>query len=58
VGDDLTDLAIFEAVGCPMTPNDGVAEAKKRAIYVTNAKGGEGAVREICDLLVQAKAES
>jgi 3-deoxy-D-manno-octulosonate 8-phosphate phosphatase (KDO 8-P phosphatase) len=58
VGDDLTDLAVFEAVGCPMTPNDGVAEAKKRAIYVTNAKGGEGAVREICDLLVQAKAES
>ena len=55
VGDDLTDLPVFAAVGCPMSVADAVEEAKALAAYVTEKNGGEGAVREICDLLVAAK---
>lgn len=55
VGDDLVDLSLFGAVGCPLTVSDAVEEMKANAVYVTEKKGGEGAVREICDLLVAAK---
>ena len=55
VGDDLTDLPVFTAVGCPMTVADAVDDVKARVVYVAQKKGGEGAVREICDLLVAAK---
>jgi 3-deoxy-D-manno-octulosonate 8-phosphate phosphatase (KDO 8-P phosphatase) len=58
VGDDLTDLALFAVVGCPMTVADGVNEVRALAHYVTERKGGDGAVREICDLIVEAKAEA
>ncbi len=58
VGDDLTDLSLFGAVGCPMTVADAVNEIQALAHYVTERKGGDAAVREICDLIVEAKAES
>jgi 3-deoxy-D-manno-octulosonate 8-phosphate phosphatase (KDO 8-P phosphatase) len=57
VGDDLVDLALFGAVGCPLTVSDAVEDVKAKALYVATKKGGEGAVREICDLLVAAKQE-
>lgn len=56
VGDDLNDLPVLEAVGCPMTVADATAEAISAAVFVTKKNGGEGAVREICDLIVSAKA--
>lgn len=56
VGDDLNDLPLLNAVGCPLTVADATDEAKAVAIYVTGLPGGGGAVREICDLLVQAKS--
>ncbi len=55
VGDDLNDLPVLEAVGCPMTVADATDEAIAAALFVTKKKGGEGAVREICDLIVTAK---
>ncbi|MCD6075936.1 MAG: putative 3-deoxy-D-manno-octulosonate 8-phosphate phosphatase [Rhodospirillales bacterium] len=58
VGDDLTDLKLFEVVGCPITVADGVAEVRALAHYVTERRGGDAAVREICDLIVEAKAEA
>ena len=54
VGDDMNDLPVLEAVGCPMTVADGIETAKATARYVTKLKGGEGAVREICDMIVAA----
>jgi YrbI family 3-deoxy-D-manno-octulosonate 8-phosphate phosphatase len=51
VGDDLTDFAVLQAVGCPITVADGIKENKRQAIYITEALGGHGAVREICDLV-------
>ena len=52
VGDDLNDLPVFGAVGCPMTVADATDEALTLSLFVTKKKGGDGAVREICDLIV------
>lgn len=55
VGDDLNDLPLLEAVGLPLSVADAVPEARAAARYVTRRRGGEGAVREICDLLASAR---
>ena len=49
------DLPALRAVGCPLTMADAVAENKKCALYVTQNLGGNGAVREICDLLIASQ---
>ncbi|MBE9015300.1 HAD family hydrolase [Chroococcidiopsis sp. CCALA 051] len=55
VGDDDNDLPVLQAVGCPFTVADAMPENKARAIYVTKKSGGQGAVREICDLLINSR---
>ncbi len=55
MGDDLNDLPILEAVGCPISVPDGMAEVRDNAIYVTTLKGGAGAVREICDMILSVQ---
>ena len=51
VGDDLNDLPLLKAVGLPLAVPNAVPEARASAHYVTRRCGGEGAVREVCDLL-------
>ncbi len=58
MGDDLNDLALLQTIGCPLTVADAVAEIKEAACYITERKGGAGAVREICDMLVSAHGGS
>jgi len=53
VGDDINDLAAMQAVGCPLTVADAMSANQACALYVTKLPGGQGAVREICDILVQ-----
>ena len=55
MGDDLNDLPILEAVGCPISVPNAMPDVRDAAIYVTAQKGGEGAVREVCDMLVAAR---
>jgi len=55
VGDSTGDIEIMKVVGLSVCVGDGAKEAKRVADYVTKAKGGHGAVREVCDLIVQAK---
>jgi len=57
VGDDLNDIPVLEAVGCPMTVSDASDEVLSSALFVTKRKGGEGAVREICDLIISIKKQ-
>ena len=52
VGDDINDLPIMQLVGCPLTVADAMSENRAKAIYVTEKGGGQGAVREVCDLLI------
>lgn len=56
LGDDLPDLGCFALVGHPVAPADAVAAVRSRARYVTVASGGRGAVREVCDLMVEGKS--
>jgi len=55
VGDDVGDLPVMRLVGVPVAVADAVSEIRAVAAYITKAKGGEGAVREICDLIRAAR---
>lgn len=57
VGDDLNDLPAFEAVGVRVAVANAVAELKERAHYTTQASGGNGAVREVCEWLLKARGD-
>ncbi|GHU89111.1 acylneuraminate cytidylyltransferase [Clostridia bacterium] len=52
VGDDVNDLEILSAVGFPCSVADGQEIVKSKAMYVSERKGGDGAVREIIDLIL------
>jgi len=58
VGDDINDLKVMQAVGCPLTVADAMSANQACAVYVTKQPGGQGAVREICDMLVQFRLQS
>jgi 3-deoxy-D-manno-octulosonate 8-phosphate phosphatase (KDO 8-P phosphatase) len=58
VGDDLNDLPVLEAVGCPLTVADAVDEVMEMAFFATTRRGGDAAVREICDLMIKARQPS
>jgi YrbI family 3-deoxy-D-manno-octulosonate 8-phosphate phosphatase len=53
IGDDLNDLEILKVVGFSCCPNDAVDKIKNIVDFVCEKKGGEGCVREVCDLLIQ-----
>ena len=55
IADDIGDICLLEKVGLPVGVADASAEIDCYIIYKTKAKGGFGAVREITDLLLQAK---
>lgn len=55
VGDDWLDLPLLTRVGLAVAVADGAAEVREVAHYVTELPGGRGAVREVCDLLVEAQ---
>jgi len=54
IGDDWPDLPLFARAGFACAPANAHAEAKAMAHHVTAARGGEGAAREFCDLLLVA----
>lgn len=55
MGDDVNDLPILNAVGFPITVADAIRANRDRAMYVTELPGGQGAVREVCDLLLNSR---
>ncbi|MGC7892155.1 MULTISPECIES: 3-deoxy-manno-octulosonate-8-phosphatase KdsC [Vibrio] len=57
IGDDLIDWPVMEKVALKVCVADGHPLLVKRANYVTHIKGGHGAVREVCDLILQARGE-
>ncbi len=58
IGDDINDVPLLEAVGCPIAVADAQPEAWAAAQIITERNGGAGAVREICDALVETRAGS
>ena len=54
-GDDLTDIPVMRRVGLAFAPANACAETKRAAHYVTAARGGAGAVREMAEFLMRAQ---
>ena len=55
VGDDIIDLPVLTRVGVSFGVPNGHTEVLSRVDYVTHHEGGNGAVREICDMILHAK---
>jgi len=57
IGDDLTDVVVMHRVSLGIATANARAEVKKAAHMVTEASGGSGAVREVCELLLKAQGK-
>jgi len=55
VGDDVNDLPPMGKVGLPVAVADAVPQVRKAAKWITSRRGGEAAVREVCDALLAAR---
>jgi 3-deoxy-D-manno-octulosonate 8-phosphate phosphatase (KDO 8-P phosphatase) len=51
VGNDINDISAFQCVGLPIAVADAYPEVLSYVKYTTAARGGYGAVREVCDLV-------
>jgi 3-deoxy-D-manno-octulosonate 8-phosphate phosphatase (KDO 8-P phosphatase) len=55
VGDDLVDLPVMKRCGLAVAVPDAPALVRRQAQYVTRARGGHGAVREFCEIILHAQ---
>ena len=54
LGCELSDISVMKKIGFPVATADAIDEVKALASYVTNAVGGRGAMREICEFILRA----
>ena len=57
MGDDVIDIPVLRQVGFSVAPIDAVDVVKKSVDYVTKNKGGHGAVRELCEMILQTQGK-
>lgn len=57
VGDDIVDVPLFRRVGLSIAVADACEEAKRTAHHITKKKGGKGAVREVCEMLLRVQGK-
>ena len=57
VGDDLPDLPVMRRVGLAVAVGNAVAEVKSAAHFVTSRNGGDGAVREVVELILKSQGK-
>ena len=55
IGDDLNDLEIMKSVGFSVTPSNGIDQIKKISNYVCKLNGGDGAFRELADIIISSQ---
>lgn len=55
IGDDVTDLALLSRAGFSVSVMNGVPEVKSVTDYITTKEGGNGAVREVAEIILKAK---
>jgi len=55
ISDDIDEIDILEKVGFGITVSDGMEVNKSYSVYVTKLKGGEGAVREVVELILNSQ---
>ena len=58
VGDDEPDIAAMALAGFPIAVADAAPSVRARATWTTDRRGGQGAVREVCDLILTAAGVS
>ena len=58
MGDDLLDVPVLKRAGFPICVKNANPRVKRFARLVTKTKGGDGAVREVVDLILKAKGEN
>ena len=57
IGDDLTDIVVMHRVGLGIAVANARPEVKGEAHYVTEARGGQGAVREVIEMILEARGQ-
>jgi len=57
MGDDIVDIPVLNRVGFSATVADASDVVKKKVDYITGHKGGKGAVREVCEMILQAQGK-
>jgi len=55
IGDDVNDIEALQAVGFSAAPADGLPQVLKVVDYVCRQKGGEGAVRELVEMILHSR---
>ncbi|MEJ7617792.1 MAG: HAD hydrolase family protein [Pyrinomonadaceae bacterium] len=55
IGDDVTDIPLLRRVGLAVAVSDATEETRRSAHFVTELRGGAGAVREIIEIILQAQ---
>ncbi|MEO5954468.1 MAG: HAD-IIIA family hydrolase [Nitrospiraceae bacterium] len=58
IGDDINDLETLKAVGFSATPADGMPQVAAVVDYICQKKGGEGAVREMIEMILDAQGST
>lgn len=53
IGDDVNDISLLKAVGLSASPADGMNEIRNIVDYVCKNKGGNGAFREVAELIIK-----
>jgi len=57
VGDDLVDVPVLRRVGFPICVRNSPEEVKKVCVYETLRPGGDGAIREVTDLIIELRRQ-
>lgn len=58
IGDDVNDIEALKAVGLSAAPADGLPQVLEIVHYICRKKGGEGAVRELAEMILQSRSET
>ncbi|MCD5401893.1 HAD-IIIA family hydrolase [candidate division NPL-UPA2 bacterium] len=57
IGDDLHDLPLLKRAGLAVSVSNGIDEAKEIAHWTTKAAGGQGAVREVIEVILKSQGK-
>ncbi|MBI4335490.1 MAG: HAD-IIIA family hydrolase [Candidatus Omnitrophica bacterium] len=57
IGDDLLDMPVLKNAGLPITVPHAAEEVKAVSSYITRARAGGGAVREVCELILKSQGK-
>jgi len=57
MGDDLPDIPMFKQAGISVSVADAAVEVRDAAVFVTNSKGGNGAVRELSEFILKSQGK-